>query len=181
MCIRDSINAEYMGITFKLPLQMGKETLCEQKVPLSVFTHKLSVPAKSSIKEVANEWAINERIITQSQVFCDGEVEVTIRNNGEDMCLNLHGFSNQNNKSILLIGRLLQKGILTPETNIKSYLINKNAMWCSLDIKSSTFNSGDSLMFVICDKIMNQKGQSNKMKLSESIQSRSKGIKKITL
>lgn len=138
---------------------MGKETFTESRQQQNTSEKKRNSLNIIKIIEATNQWANGCGITLLSEVKENGEVDVTVKCDGVINNLKLQGYAKQNNKCIALLPSLLEKGIISSETLIENLLINKNSIWESIDIRASFFNSGDSLMMIISNKLCNGKGK----------------------
>ena len=98
--------------------------------------------------EMAKNWSTREGIVAPSEVVEDGKVLVVLRQRGQDVKLLCSGFAKRDNPCLLLLRRLHERGLLTPGSALENVLLRRDSIWTSIDIRNSSFNSGDCFLLV---------------------------------
>ena len=130
---------------------MGKELIVKHKSQLG---QKASTPGMLSEvplidkEEISLLWTPTETACS-NDVKENGQVYVVIRQRGKDVKVICKGLANKGNNTAEIFKRLMQMGLITPETKVLNFLKYRNNMWFKEDVQSTLVNSGDALMIMI--------------------------------
>ena len=133
---------------------MGKETCYEMHLQRCV---KLDKPIQSPSfltrtqldKELSDNWASINGTVLQTEVKENGKIVVIVRSRGEERYLVCSGFANTGNKCAKLVEKLRETKVVSKLACIKHFLALKEYMWCSVEVATSFFDSGDSFLIII--------------------------------
>ncbi len=133
---------------------MGREMSQTRK--LAAAARKLKQAAAHNLPqapqvndELTKLWLAWNSFTPEAAIKEDCSVVVTIRRENQELNLLCSGFVRTNNPGLALVQKLLQNGFVNINTHVDGSYIRRGCLWCNFDIRTATFNAGDSLLLLV--------------------------------